>query len=396
MKPRDENDRLRDGELPEDPLSDAEPFDAQDDPHSSDTDGTGDGEPLSTPVIVTMSDIEPVAVSYLWEPYLPRGKLTILEGDPAAGKSTFSLWVAAHVTRGSPFPGRDGRPGEGREPGDVLLLAGEDGLADTVRPRLDAVEADCARVRVLTAKSCTDPKTGTSSEWPITLADLPTVAEAIGRYKPSLLIVDPIQQYLGARTDMHRSNEVRPLLSAIAGLAEKHALAVLLIRHLSKAPQGRALYRGIGSIDFSAAARSVILAGVHPRDPARRVLVHTKSSCCRAGQSIAYELATHADGVIECGRFVWAGVSDVTAAELLAPEPTGGRDSPLGAAEEFLVALLAKGPMASAEVLSAAERAGISERTLERAKSSLGVLSRKRRKAEGGGWEWATDGGSRE
>ncbi|MEW5934471.1 MAG: AAA family ATPase, partial [Bacillota bacterium] len=212
--------------------------------------------PGREPVMVNVGDVAPEEVTWLWYPYLPRGKITLLEGDPGVGKSWLALALAAIVSRGWSFPGLDGIPPEGQagEPADVLLLP-EDGIADTVRNRLDSLGADARRVHVLAGWRGRSEE-GQEVTGHVTLQDVAVLEEALARVRPALVVVDPIQQYLG-EVDAWRAEQVRPVLARVGELAARFRCAVLLIRHLSKAGKDRAIYRGLGSIDFSAAARSV-------------------------------------------------------------------------------------------------------------------------------------------
>lgn len=326
------------------------------------------------PVVVRLADVEPEAVDWLWYPYIPRGKLTLLEGDPSAGKTWLALTIAAIVSRGWPWPDvEDGIPRSGHEPEAVLYMTAEDGIADTIRPRLDAAGADVSRVYCLTASRDAD-----GAEHSVTLRDVDVLDAALSENKPALLAVDPLQAYLGADVDMHRANEVRPVLAAFARLAERHGCAVLCIRHLSKARAERALYRGLGSIDFAAAARSVLLAARDPEHDNRRAVVHLKSSCAPEGGSIGY--------LIEAGRLQWTGKSDLTAAAANAPEADDEERSAIADAVDYLRAALAEGSRAAKQLQRDAREAGISERTLWRAKRALGV--RARRQVGGGAWVW--------
>ncbi len=316
------------------------------------------------PVLVRLADVAPVEVDWLWKPYIPGGKLTILEGDPGLGKTWLALALAAIVTRGWPFPGQDGIPEQAREPANVLYLSAEDGLADTLRPRLDKAGADVSRVFVLTGQ-----QNGGEMPEAVTLADVGVLRSALVAVKPALLIIDPLQAYLGAGVDMHRANEVRPVLAKLAGLAEEFNCAVLCIRHLGKGQQDRAIYRGLGSIDFAAAARSILLVGQDPENPQARAVVHIKSSLAAAGPSLGYTIGP--DG------FQWTGVSELTAAEILKPEQATEEKSALEEAEAFLLDLLAAGPVDSKTVFKEARRLGIAERTLKRAKAKAGIKSQK-------------------
>jgi RecA-family ATPase len=210
------------------------------------------------PEVVCLADVEPEDVDWLWQPYIPKGKLTILEGDPGAGKTWLALQLAAIITKGDPFPdAADGCLRARRAPGTVVYLSAEDGLADTLRPRLDSAGADPSKVYALTGWTSIDPKTGESTCGNVTLQDIDMLRQTMRTYNTSLVVVDPLQAYLGSDIDMHRANAVRPVLAGLANLAEEFKTAVLLIRHLGKSQQDRSIYRGLGSIDFVAAARSV-------------------------------------------------------------------------------------------------------------------------------------------
>jgi hypothetical protein len=341
----------------------------------------GSAHPVTDPapaarraVLVPFSDVQAEPVKWLWGPYIPRGKLTLLEGDPAAGKTWLALAIAAAVSRGRGFPHpEDGHPSAATsEPEDVIYLTAEDGLADTLRPRLDAMGADCARVHALTALRERDNETA------VTLRDVDVLNDALTRTRAALLVVDPLQGFLGAQVDMHRANEVRPVLAGLAKLAERHGCAVLCIRHLSKANAERPIYRGLGSIDFTATARSVLLVGRDPNDSNRRALVQLKNSLAPEGPALAY--------VIEGSSFEWVGLSNLTAGSLLAPDSAGSERRARDGATEFLTSLLANGPVEAKEVQRHARAAGIAAATLRRAKDALGVRSRKR--SGDGPWEW--------
>ncbi|MGH8072256.1 MAG: AAA family ATPase [Candidatus Entotheonellia bacterium] len=309
--------------------------------------------PARTPTIVTLADVEPEPVQWLWDPYIPLGKLTLLEGDPGVGKTWLALAIAAHVSRGMPWPGSTTTAA----PADVLYLTAEDGLADTLRPRLDAAGADVHRVHVLKGWTSATDQGG------ISLADIEVIEEAVRQTEARLLVIDPLQAFLGGHVDMHRANETRPLLAAVAAMAERCGCAVLIIRHLSKALQDRAIYRGLGSIDFAAAARSFLLAAQDPQHPSQRVLAHSKSSLAKVGPSLIYELRE--------GQFLWGGPSELTAEALIRPYALEEERSATDEAQDFLRDVLAAGAKPATAVIQGARRAGIAERTLYRAKKGL-------------------------
>lgn len=300
--------------------------------------------------LLTMSDIPVEEVRWLWYPYLPRGKITIIQGDPGEGKTTFVLALAALLTQGLPMPGgADGQP-----PMNIIYQTAEDGLADTVKPRLTALGADCSRVLVID-----------ESERELTLSDR-RLAQAIDEAGAGLLVLDPILAYLGDGVDMHRANEVRPIFKRLGQLAERTGCAIVLVGHMDKMQGAKSAYRGLGSIDFRAAARSVLLVGRSRDDSDVRVVVHDKSSLAPEGASILFSL--HSDT-----GFSWRGFCDTTASELLSG--TGLSATKTKQAEHLLLELLKDGEVASEELLKRSSALGISERTLKIAKQNQGVVS---------------------
>ena len=212
--------------------------------------------------LISMGEIRAEEVKWLWYPYLPRGKLTIVQGDPGEGKTTFVLAIIAALTRGEALPESE----QALEPLNVIYQTAEDGLADTIKPRLDAAGADCSRVLVID-----------ESQRELTLCDQ-RLEQAVQQTKAQLIVLDPIQAYLGDGVDMHRANEVRPVLKRVAAMAERTGCAVILIGHMNKAQGLKAGYRGLGSIDFRAAARSVLVVGRLKDDPTVRVVAQDKNS----------------------------------------------------------------------------------------------------------------------
>ena len=321
--------------------------------------------------LVCMAEVEPETVAWLWWPYIPLGKLTLLEGDPGIGKSWVSLAIAAAVSLGKGLPGT-----EVAESAAVLLASAEDGLGDTIRPRLDAMKADIGRVHAI--KGALD--FGNDG--------LRTLEEYIERVIPALVIVDPLVAYIGAAVDIHRANETRAVMAKLADMAERHSVAILAIRHLTKGGTLKPIYRGLGSIDLAAACRSILMAGCDPEDPQKRGIVHIKSNLAPTGRAVGYELRD--DG------FFWTGDSDLTWQRILAAEDTGGK-SALEEAMQFLGEELADGAVEVKEVEKDAEKAGINPRTLRRARESMGI--RASRQGEpgrrgGGCWVWELPPGS--
>ena len=306
-----------------------------------------------------MNDIESEEVDWLWYPWLPLGKITILEGNPGEGKTTLALQLAAIISRGWPFPDAGGRPGIPREPASVIVMNSEDGLADTLRPRLDRAQADCTRIFALMGVRVQDK--GRSVDRSIGLQDVLDIEEEIVKHQARLLIVDPLQAYLGASVDMSQANETRPILSAIGNMAGRNKCAVLMIRHLRKTG-GRPVERGLGSIDFFGAARSVAMTVQDPDNEGQYLIAHSKCTLAPKAKSQGYTLT---DG------FAWTSISSRTADDLAAAPLTHKEASAVTEAEQFLQRTLASGPVAAKEVIAIARREGISQRTLEAAKAGL-------------------------
>ena len=209
-------------------------------------------------ILRNYDDIEAEEVQWLWYPYIPFGKLTILQGDPGCGKTMVALDLAARLSSGTPLPFAE----ETCEPINLIYQTAEDGLADTVKPRLEAAGADCSKVLVID-----------ESEQGLCMSD-ERIEQAIKETGAKLVILDPIQAYLGANVDMHRANEIRPVMKRLGDIAEKYSCAIILIGHMNKASGSKSTYRGLGSIDFQATARSVLIVGRIKDDPTCRVIAH--------------------------------------------------------------------------------------------------------------------------
>ena len=298
--------------------------------------------------IIRMSDVELTPVEWLWKPYLPFGKLSVLQGNPGEGKTYFAMHLAAACTNGKLLPNM-----ERMEPFNVIYQTAEDGLGDTVKPRLIEAGADLDRVLVID-----------DSEVQLTLSD-ERIEKAIVENNARLVIIDPIQAYLGADVDMNRANEVRPIFMRLGQVAQRTGCAILLIGHLNKAAGMQSLQRGLGSIDIAAAVRSVLFIGKLKHDPTMRILTHEKSSLAPPGASLAFSLGDE-------GGFRWVGEYDITADEMLSSiEPQ--RETKTQQAKDLICALLAGGKQVlSEDIDKAALERGIPGRTVRDAKRELG------------------------
>jgi len=301
--------------------------------------------------VLRLSDVQPERVEWLWHPYIPFGKLTIFEGDPGVGKSWATCAISAAVTNGFGFPNAPMA-----EAKNVLLLSAEDGLSDTIRPRLDSLGADVSRVFAVDGLMVFDRD------------GMQRLEDYIRQTGAALVFIDPLFAFAGAKTDIYRDNEVRAITSRLAEIAAKQGCAIVGVRHLTK-HQAKALYAGGGSIAFSAAARSVILFGQDPDDSSKCGFVQTKTNLAEAGCAVGYK--------IEDGHFYWTGKSDLTKERILSI-PTGDTEkSAVDEAVDFLREALKDGKRPCEEVQNEAATIGIASSALRRAKSKLKVHSKR-------------------
>jgi archaellum biogenesis ATPase FlaH len=306
--------------------------------------------------IITMQDIETEYVSWLWKPYIPLEKITIVQGDPGDGKTTMMLAIAADLTRGRALPLENPT-----EPSNVLFQTAEDGLADTIKPRLEDLGADCSRVHVID-----------ESEKSLTFSD-ERIEQAIVKKNAKLLILDPLQAYLGG-ADFNSAHGVRPLMKNLAGIAERTDCAIVIIGHLNKGG-GKSTYRGLGSIDIYAAARSVLTVGRIGENI--RAVVQGKSNLAPPGNAISFEL----DPLL---GFKWFGECDVNVDDVMSGKAQKP-ESQFTKGRKIIESFLLDGyEVASKTIIKAAEEEGVSYKTLNRAKSELGVITIKR----SDGWYW--------
>jgi archaellum biogenesis ATPase FlaH len=311
--------------------------------------------------LISLSEVELQEVEWLWYPYIPFGKITIIQGDPGEGKTTLGLRLAAACSNGHGFPGM-----EERAPISVIYQTAEDGLGDTVKPRL--IEAEANENIIFNISEETDV---------LTLKD-ERIKEAIKSTGAKLMILDPIQGYIGDDTDINRANEIRTVMRGISKVAEETGCAIVFIGHLNKTKGTSSAYRGLGSIDFRATARSVLLVGRHRKFPNVRIIVHDKSSLAPEGKSMAFNLGNE-EG------FHWLnGYDDVTADELLCGGPS---ETKAEIAEEMIRDMLSTGEFVPAEMIyTKAKEKDISARTVNEAKSKIKGITTKK---IGKGWAWA-------
>lgn len=323
--------------------------------------------------LVRLSDVQPQPVEWLWSHRLALGKLTIFAGDPGLGKSFLSLDIAARLSRGRPWPDA---PGIAQADGSVILLSAEDDPADTIRPRLDAAGADVSRIHVLTTVRQPDGKLAMFN----LERDLPALGDALDTVRDCrLVVVDPVSAFMGA-TDSHKNADVRGLLAPLSELAMNRRVAVVAVTHLRKG-EGAAIYRAIGSVAFTAAARAVWAVAKDKDAPPRRLMLPVKNNLAVDGTGLAYRII---DGALS-----WEPDPILmTADEALAVARPTGRGRAVPDAAEWLREQLDGEPLPKGEIEARAATAGISFAAIRRAKDVLGVRAAKAGFGDGSRWFW--------
>lgn len=292
------------------------------------------------------TDITEKPVKWLWYPYIPLGKITIMQGNSGIGKTMLALNIAAALSNGEQLPGDN----EQREPISIIYNTAEDGLGDTIKPRLRSAGADLTRINTINERVNT-----------VTMTD-ERIENSVCELGAKLLILDPIQAYLGAKTDMNKANEVRPIFAQLGRVAEDNECAIVLIGHKGKNQMYGELQSMFGSTDQVAAARSVLTVTKHPNDKTLSLINHTKSSLSASGKSLTFSIDEN--GKIVWGDFVDSGENDdaesVTKTEM---------------AKRLLLNALANGALPQKDIAALADEQGIAKRTLDRAKAELKIKS---------------------
>ncbi len=307
--------------------------------------------------LTVLSGVESTKTEWLWRPYIPLGKITLLTADPGTGKTFFCLYLAAVTSSGRTFYGNN----EIITPSNVMYQTAEDGLSDTIKPRLEPMNPNFDKIFSID-----------ETEKALSLSD-ERIEQVINYCRPKLVIFDPLQAYLGADVDMHRANEVRPIMSHMARIAERYNCAIVFVMHNSKMNQNQALYRTLGSIDIPAIARSMLVMANHPEEEEKKILCHEKSSLAQHGKSIIF----HID--YSLGGICFDGFSDLKADDILnvknhtRNKPSVKKDT----AAEKLLNLLEEngGAVTMNKVIALQIDNGWSKATLYRAKSEIDIQS---------------------
>ena len=304
------------------------------------------------------SSVQQRKVDWLWYPYIPYGKITILQGDPGEGKSTFILNVVALLTKGNKMP--DGTGGNIAQ--TVIYQCAEDDIADTIKPRLVAAGADCDKVAYII-----------DDNNELTFEDS-RIEEVLQKTGAKLLVIDPIQAFLVQDTDMQSAARMRTALGKLADVAARYRCAVVLVGHLNKSYGGKNLYRGLGSIDIAAIARSVLMISRDNADPSIRYMFPVKASLAPEGSPIGF---TFEDGI-----FKWLGRCDVDIRTL--DDSVFSHTDKLSQAKKYLLRILNEKDLPSKQIYEMLEQLDIKKRTVEMAKKEVGIQTYRKNNA----WYW--------
>lgn len=299
--------------------------------------------------VMKMSEVEETVVQWLWYPFIPFGKVTLIQGNPGKGKTWLAMAIAAYCTNGKELP--NALP---IEPFNVLYQTAEDGIADTIKPRLAKCGADMTRVRFIN-----------EDEKQLSMTD-DRIEKAIRQNNVRLMIMDPIQAYLGANVDMNRANEIRPLFRHLSTIAERTGCAIVLIGHLNKSSGSQSDYRSLGSIDIAAAVRSILFVEKveKEKDQDIRVVYQQKDSLAKKENPVAFSLGEEG--------LKWLGEYDISIEDLLMGKAGTKKETKLEKAQKLILELLNKRKVMCLEELEAELLAyGISSRTGRDARKQL-------------------------
>jgi RecA-family ATPase len=333
----------------------------------------------SVAITKALSEYEAEDVQWIWNPYLPKGKLVIIEGHPSVGKSTLTCEIASIATRGGQF-----QCGTSNPPMNVLMVAVEDAPSDTIKPRVLASGGDETRIRFL--EGIKNPLTlGESTADLSNQLHIEAIRNVIQEHQIGIVIIDPLMGLIGDRRDSHNDQSMRQVTTPLTNLAQDEQVTIILVRHLTKGGGSQAILRGGGSIAIVGSARVAILIAKDPQDEQKRVMAMVKNNLAPDQPSIAFQIVN--DSTHKAGKIEWLGESKLSADDLL-QVPMGEDKSALDEAKDFLRAELNDGAKSAKAMWANSKECGISARTLERAKKELNIESRKCESALGSGWNW--------
>ena len=319
--------------------------------------------------ITKASEVKVREIEWLWYPYIPFGKITVVQGDAGDGKSTFVLNLAAMLSQGQPMPFTDGT---GQPPINIIYQSSEDDADDTIVPRFISAGGDLERLLFISEK-----------ERYLSFSD-ERLIQAVRQTGARLVVLDPLSAYIGEETGINAANEVRRQFRPLIEIAREQRCAVLIVHHMNKAIGQKAINRAVGSVDIVGAARSVLLVARTDREhPDERIMAQVKCNVGPTGSAIVFSVGG--------GAVQWLEETARTADEVLGNvfANLGRPDTQMRQAKEVISQLLSDGPKPQREVMEKLRAAGFGESTAKKAKQLLGVRSVK----AGAVWLWSMPDG---
>ena len=311
--------------------------------------------------ICTFDEIEAEDVKWLWKPYIAFGKVTVIQGDPGNGKTTLALAIASLVSRRLPMPTGDAPPFVG----NVIYQSGEDGAKDTIKPRLMSCNADCSRIAFVDTEDAR--------------LDVEMFEEAIVGTNAKLAVIDPLQSFLTEKQDISSVKYMRPLLRDLGNIAARTGAAIVIIGHMNKADNKKGIYRGLGSIDISAAVRSVLLVGKHKDNKDIRFMAQIKNNLAPIGKAVSFTLGN-------MGGVEFLGECEISEEDLLSTSVKP--KTKYQQAKEMIERMLRQGDRTSNEIHNVCIDAGISPRVISDVKRDYLISSIKKPDD----WYWTITG----
>jgi len=303
----------------------------------------------TTKVFKTLDEYEEREIEWLFYPYIPLGAITILGGDPGCGKSYLSVAFASIVSNGNKFP-FESEDTPKNEPAMVVMQNGEDGIEDSIKPRLTRAGANQENVGVIVEETEL-----------LTFSDLDKIERTLEYRKPKLIIFDPVQRYMG-NVNLNSLTEVTNTLKGLSKLAQKYNCAILLIMHLNKG-QNKGIYRLNGSVGLPGIARSVLMVQ-DLKDTDDKALVHVKSNLAKKGMAVIFEITDN--GIIFKEQVPESSLNPSSDKEV--------KTSQKDIAKNFIKEILKNGELESTVIRNEAHNSNIAPATLERAKAELSCV----------------------
>lgn len=325
---------------------------------------------MKTSALKLYSDVQSTSVEWLWYPYIPYGKITLLQGDPGEGKSTMMMDLIARISRGGVKPdGKDCFTAQ-----KVIYQCSEDGAADTIKPRLEACGANCRNIAFLDEEIIN-----------LTFHD-DYLQNAIDEFKARLVVIDPFQAYVTTDGDMMSAVKVRRIMQRLGRWAATYRCAIVLIGHLNKGTSGNDLYRSLGSIDVAASARSILQVSRDKDNPDIKALHHVKSNLTRIAEDSIFEIkADHTVQWLTCAGGETQKNSTASIADTF--NLTSEKQE---LAAKIIIEKLRQGPVLAKEMQALFEQCDVSMKTINKTKAAVGVKSIRK----DGQWYWSLpDGG---